>query len=145
LALPDFNSAGDLPVGVHPAQLEEVKLRFGTGSLQRNLIMLRLERIYELALGTGLLRRFFVFGSFVTTKPEPNDVDAFILFGDNLEVDRADGELRILLDHHAANEYFGGSIFWMTPRAAFGGVQAAIEQWQVKRDGNRRGIVEIVR
>ncbi len=35
------------------------------------------------------------------------------------------------------------SIFWMRRMAAIGGEQAAIKDWQIKRDGTQRGIVEI--
>ena len=38
---------------------------------------------------------------------------------------------------------FGASVFWMRQMAAIGGVQAAIEDWQIKRDGTERGIVEM--
>ena len=43
--------------------------RFGTVSPHRMLMALRLERIYRLAVATGHLARFIVFGSFVTSKP----------------------------------------------------------------------------
>ncbi|HLV82109.1 MAG TPA: hypothetical protein VKT32_17600 [Chthonomonadaceae bacterium] len=53
------------------------------------------------------------------------------------------GETRLLFDHGDANTYFGASVFWLRRMAAFGGEQAAIENWQIKRDGSLRGIVEI--
>jgi hypothetical protein len=40
---------------------------------------LRLERIYNIAWATGHLARCVVFGSFVTAKLVPNDVDIFLL------------------------------------------------------------------
>jgi hypothetical protein len=40
--------------------------------------------------------------------------------------------------------YFGASIFWVRRMAALGGEAVAIEDWQIKRDGTRRGIVEII-
>ena len=54
------------------------------------------------------------------------------------------GETRRLLDHLAAEAYFGASVFWLRRLAALEGEQAAVEYWQVKRDGEGRGIVEIV-
>jgi hypothetical protein len=38
--------------------------------------------IYALARSTGQLARFIIFGSFVTAKREPNDVDIFMLMED---------------------------------------------------------------
>lgn len=145
MPLPDFIHTGDLPVGIHAATLAEVVARFGAGSQRRKLLARRLERIYELASQTNRLARFAVFGSFVTTKDDPNDVDVFMIMEDNFDMGSLAGEPLILFkDHRAAQDHFGASVFWMRRMAAFGGEQAAIEDWQIKRDGSERGIVEIV-
>ncbi len=49
----------------------------------------------------------------------------------------------LFVDHGTAQDRFGASVFWMRRMAAVGGEQAAIEDWQIKRDGTERGIVEI--
>ena len=49
----------------------------------------------------------------------------------------------LVFDHAAADAHFGASVFWVRRLAAFGGEQAAVEYWQVTREGGRRGIVEI--
>ena len=103
----------------------------------------RLERIYSLVRGTGHLARFIVFGSFITAKAEPNDVDIFLLMEDTFDVSKVTGEAAILFDHLAAQNYAGASVFWLRRLAALGGEQSAIEDWQIKRDGAFRGVVEI--
>jgi hypothetical protein len=35
-------------------------------------------------------------------------------------------------------------VFWLRRLAALGGEEQAIVGWQIKRDGTRRGIIEIV-
>jgi len=52
-------------------------------------------------------------------------------------------EAALVFDHSAADAHFGASVFWVPRLATFGGEQAAVEYWQVKRAGGRRGIVEI--
>jgi hypothetical protein len=142
--LPEFNETGDLPNGVHEASLDETIARFERGSDRRKLIARRLERIHRIASQTGHLARFVVFGSFVTDKQEPNDVDVFMIMDDNFDLGSLVGEPRILfVDHGTAQDHFGASVFWMRRMAAIGGEQAAIEDWQIKRDGTERGIVEI--
>jgi len=144
VSLPEFNNAGDLPSGVYKSLLADVGMRFGKGSDRRKLLMHRLERIHQIALHTGYLARFVVFGSFITDKLEPNDVDVFMIMDDNFEMGLLTGEPRLLFaDHGTAQDYFGASVFWMRRMAAIGGEQAAIEDWQIKRDGTERGIVEI--
>ncbi len=141
---PDFDRTGDLPVGVHRATLAEVLGHFGTGSAQRRVVARRLARVYELASGTGHLARFVIFGSFVTAKPDPNDVDIFLLMEDSFTPQRLTPEAVIIFDHLAAQEYEGASVFWLKKSGALGGEQSAVEDWQIKRDGTRRGIVEVV-
>jgi predicted nucleotidyltransferase len=141
----EFNAAGDLPAGIHSASLHEVLERFGDGTLQRLTVASRLARIHSVAMSTGQVRRFIVFGSFVTAKPNPNDVDVFLLMEDSFTISDIVGEARMLFDHSVAEARFGASIFWLRHQAAFGGEDATVAHWQIKRDGSRRGIIEIVR
>jgi hypothetical protein len=104
----------------------------------------RLERIYRLAIGTGQLARFVVFGSFVSAKREPADLDVFLLMNDSFDMGQLTGESRILFDHGVAQAHFGVSVFWLRRLAALGGEEQTIAGWQIKRDGTRRGIMEIV-
>ena len=143
MPLPNFNREGDLPPGIHCVPLGEVIARFGHGSVRRRNIASRLERIVRLARSTGHLFRMVVFGSFVTEKTEPNDVDLFMLMEDGFDVDALAGEARLVFDHPAADAHFGAGVFWTRRVAAFGGERAALEFWQTKRDGDLRGIVEI--
>jgi hypothetical protein len=142
--LPDFEETGDLPAGVYQATLPEILARFAVDSPQRQVIGDRLVRIYNLAKNTGHLSRFIVFGSFVSVTPAPNDVDVFLLMSDSFDASLLSGEMALLFDHLIAQTYFGASVFWLRKSGIFGSEEAAIEDWQIKRDGTRRGIVEIV-
>lgn len=117
---------------------------FGTGTEQRDLLGKRLERIYMLAHSTGQVARFIVYGSFVTTKSEPGDVDIFLVMEDSFDVDQVHGETAIIFDHQKAHNVLEASIFWIRKMAAIGGEQEAIEDWQTKRDETLRGIVEVI-
>jgi hypothetical protein len=141
---PDFDSNGDLPPGIHQATIAEVLQHFGTTTLQRRIVARRLERVYNLARGTGQLARFIIFGSFVTAKPDPNDVDVFMLMEDSFDSNRVKDETAIIFDHAAAQNSEGASVFWIRQAAAIGGEQAALEHWQIKRDKTNRGIVEVI-
>ena len=144
MALPPFNKQGELPPGVHRATLAEALERFGHGSLQRRAVAHRLNRVYQLAASTGKLARFVIFGSFVTAKPEPNDVDIVVLMENTFELASITGEAALVFQHMEALAHLGASIFWTRRLGAFGGEQAMIEYWQVRRDCGLRGIVEIV-
>ncbi|MBU4271754.1 MAG: hypothetical protein KKE86_06625 [Planctomycetes bacterium] len=145
MALPAFNEEGDLPPGVYRATLSEVLERFGKGSVQRRAVAGRLNHLYELATSTGQLARFVVFGSFITAKAEPNDVDLVLLMEDTFDLASVTGEATLIFQHMEAEARFGASVFWTRRSGAMGGEQAMIEYWQVRREGGQRGIVEIIR
>ncbi len=141
---PRFNKNGDLPRGIHKASLSDVIEHFGKGNFQRAILAQRLDRIYDLAVRTGQMARFIIFGSFVTDKPNPQDLDIFLLMEDTFDIRQVAGEARIIFNHMAAQNYEGASIFWLRRMAALEGEDAAIEHWQIKRDGKKRGIVEVL-
>jgi hypothetical protein len=85
--------------------------RFGKGSRQRIAVGQRLERIYRVAVATGQMARFVVFGSFVTAKREPADIDVFLLMEDTFDMGQLSGEARVLFDHASAQAHFGASVF----------------------------------
>jgi hypothetical protein len=125
--------------------LREVLGRFGVGSGQRKALALRLARVHRVSQSTGHLARFVVFGSFATSKSEPNDVDVLLVKADAFDASELTGEAPLLFEHGAAQAHFGASVFWLRRLAAWPTEQAAVEFWQVKRGGGRRGIVEITR
>lgn len=141
---PEFDKNGDLPTGIYQATIVEVLKHFGTSTLQRQIVARRLERVYNLARSTGQLARFAIFGSFVTAKPDPNDVDIFMVMEDTFDSSHLTGETAIIFDHMAAQNTEGASVFWIRRIAAISGEQAALEHWQVKRDKTKRGIVEVI-
>ncbi len=145
MPLPEFDSAGDLPIGVHQASLDEVITRFGFGTPQRRLVTSRLLRVYELASGTGKLERFIIFGSYVTAKPNPNDVDIILVMRDDFrEHDHTDDMLPVL-NHLRVQRELGASVFWTRAGAVLlETVDEFVAHWQVTRDHGRHGIVEVI-
>jgi predicted nucleotidyltransferase len=144
MPLPDFNSNRELPEGVYQATLNEVMTRFGSGTSQRETVTARLQQIYKLAKNTGKLQRLIIFGSYITAKPEPNDIDIVLIFDNDFDVMACDEETKMLLDHQRATRVFGASVFWTRPSLLFlETLDEFIEGWQTKRDGNRREIVEV--
>ena len=146
MPLPELDRYGDLPVGVHQASLDEVIARFGHGTPQRRLVAMRLLRIYDVARGTGKLERFVSFGSYVTAKPNPNDVDIILIMRDDFREPECDEETAPVFHHLRAQAELGASVFWTAPCGVLlETVDQFIEHWQVKRDHSRHGIVEVIR
>ena len=85
-----------------------------------------------------------MYGSFVTAKEDPGDVDIFMIMEDSFELDQVDAEVAVIFNHQAAQNIEGASIFWIRRMAAIDSEQAAVEHWQIKRDKTQRGIVEVI-
>lgn len=143
MTFPEFNENGDLPVGIYEATLQEVIRHFGQGSLQRQLVAGRLKKIFYAAKETQQVLRFIVYGSFITEKESPNDVDIFILMKDGFNPDDVFGKARLIFKHLTTQKYEGASIFWGTKSGIIGDVDEFIAGWQIKRDKTKRGIVEV--
>jgi hypothetical protein len=85
MSLPNLNSAGDPPEGVHQATIDEVLARFGSGTRQRQAVTARLLHTYHLARATGKLDRLILFGSHITATSNPNDVDIVLIMRNDFE------------------------------------------------------------
>jgi len=144
MPLPHFDSQGELPAGVHQATMDEIIARFGSGTPQRQAVTTRLLRIYHLIQATGKLERLIIFGSYITTKLNPNDVDLVLVLTDDFNLQACDEETHLLFEHTRATEEFGASIFWIRPSMLLlEPLDEFIAHWQIKRDPTRRGIVEV--
>lgn len=75
MPLPDLDNDGLLPPGIHAATFAEVAGRFGAGSPARERQRELLRQIVEAAKAYPTIKCVLVWGSFVSNKPEPNDLD----------------------------------------------------------------------
>jgi hypothetical protein len=93
--IPPFDEHGYLPMGVHPATLDEIEARFGRESELRHVQMESLRWLVDLARRAGVVR-LILNGSFVTEVFEPNDVDCVLLIGTGFPRDKgAEAELLV--------------------------------------------------
>ena len=118
MVLPEFTIEGDLPAGVYVADWRECQARFGAATARRVWLFSRFQALVALAAQTGKLRRVFVWGSFVTAKPAPKDVDILLLMDADFEVERVVEPARIIFDAARAKLLFESDVFWA--RASIG-------------------------
>ena len=145
MPVPAFDTRCDLPLGVHLTSLREVLDRFGHGTPQRELVSARLVRVYDLAQRTGKLLRFVIFGSYITAKPEHNEVDIILIMRDDFLLPECDEETAPMFYHLQAQAKFGASVFWASPSGMLlETVDQFIAHWQTKRDKSQHGIVEVI-
>ena len=86
--IPELEKSGNLPKGVCKATLDEVRGIFGASSARRKWLTGNLEKIIELAKSTGRLERVIVWGSFVSDKELPQDIDLLLIMKEDFVVDK---------------------------------------------------------
>jgi hypothetical protein len=142
-SLPDFEESGDLPPGIYRVSWQEIEARFAV-TPRRRVLFERLQQLHRLAFSTDFLERFVVFGSFVTTKLEPGDVDIILVMRAGFQSEKASKEARPLFNHEQADQTFGASVFWIRPDLLIlESVDEFLDYWQTRRDGGKRGIIEL--
>jgi hypothetical protein len=130
--IPAFGDNGYLPPGIHPAALQEVLDRFGSGSAQREAQAQSLQWLVPICRRAGIAK-LLINGSFVTDRLEPNDVDCVLLQGPAYRTDSdAAAELRqglpfleIKIVTQADYQFFAETVFG------------------TDRDGTPKGVIEV--
>jgi hypothetical protein len=109
--LPEFNQDGALPEGVHRATEVELLDRFATSSARRKWLGEKLQNLLRIADATRHLERVYVWGSFVTAKEAPNDLDILIVLDAAFNLAQAPVECRELFDYAQAKVRFSADVF----------------------------------
>ena len=141
--LPALNSDGNLPEGVHLATEDEVFARFATPSARRQWLGEQLQRLLALAKSTGQLVRVFLWGSFVTSKEVPNDLDVLLVMSTEFAIEAVPAPAHIVFDHVQARLRFQADVFWTKVSIDPQVLHLWLDTYQTGKDFTRRGIVEV--
>jgi len=142
--IPKFEKGGNLPKGVHKATLDEVREIFGASSARRKWLIRNLEKIIDLAKTTGRLERVIVWGSFVSNKELPQDIDLLLIMREDFVVDKMDLEVKKVFDYVQGRIAFNADIFWAKSSIGEETINLWLETYQMTRDFESRGIVEVI-
>ena len=96
-----------------------------------------------LAATNGKLRRVFIWGSFVTAKAAPRDLDILLIMDEDFEVDGVAAPAQAVFDSVRSKLLFESDVFWA--RASIGHETLALwlDTYQISRSFRKRGIVEL--
>ncbi len=141
--IPRFGPNGLLPPGIHAAEgWEEVVARFG-GTSQRDQLLPKLRRGLDNLRDAGC-PWVLLDGSFVTDKPEPNDVDGCWPFGPHIDRERLDPCFlpRMVVQKQMQKLRYGMDFYRTSSMEADSGLTFP-DFFQTDRNGNRRGMVRL--
>jgi len=142
--LPAFNHNGNLPEGIHLATEDEVFERFATPSARRQWLGEQLWSLMALAKSTGQLARVFLWGSFVTSKEVPNDLDVLLVMSTEFAVEAVPALAQVVFDHVQARLRFQADVFWTKASLDPQVLHLWLDTYQTGKDFTRRGIVEVI-
>lgn len=139
--IPEFDSDGNLPSGIHWASWEEIELRFGSTPWRSRLSKGLLAALQNLAQAE--CQTAYIDGSFVTSKDLPDDFDACWdprgVVGRKLDPVLLD----FSNDRMAQTAKYGGELFPDSSVADIGGT-TYLDFFQVDKDsGEPKGIIGI--
>ena len=143
--IPPFTENGVLPPGVHPATWDEFAERFLVFRQSDRRIQLgrKIRALYDESCRSGITRRFFVVGSCVTDKAEPQDFDCLLVHDPSIIGTVLRPFQYNLISRRAARRMFGGDV--LTAIDDSKALKEYLEFFQTTRDGERMGILEIQR
>lgn len=139
--IPKFGKNGNLPKGLHNATLDEIRELFGVSSARRKWLFTNLEKIIKLARSTGKLERIIVWGSFVSSKELPQDIDLLLIMKEDFVVEDVDPGAKKVFDYPQGRIAFNADIFWAKSSIGEETINLWLETYQMTRDFRSRGIM----
>lgn len=116
MPMPELMQSGALPPGLHATPLAEIIERYGAGSEARERQARLLQLIVEAALYYPTIKRILVWGSFVTSKAEPGDLDYSIVVGGGYDLERILEPHRRFFVPVEARQFYGADKTYLTIR-----------------------------
>ena len=144
--IPPFNQYGCLPEGIHDCTIDEVAERFGAfqTSDRRPQLCARFTEFMRELKTCDFMEAVLVDGSFVTSAPEPNDIDLVLVVASShdFSTDLPPG-IYNLLAHRRVRRQFGFDIVVIKSDSENLEQAVAFFQQVKQRPGIKKGILRI--
>jgi hypothetical protein len=119
MPLPPFEPSGDLPEGLHQADVTEFFARFGSGTPQRECVAVRLRQAFTLVRPLEIIAWVIVWGSFVTAKPDPADANILWVTRPIFDRSRLAVQIDVLFDPVLARRLYGIDVLSIPEGSAY--------------------------
>ena len=122
----------------------EAKRRFGTSTPKRQVLFERFQAVFNLLHETGKVRHIYLFGSFPTAIPSPNDVDLFIVMAADFTMRGLREDLANVFIHHVCRMRYNADVFWVTEAVGEEQIKIALDVFSRNRAHEPQAILEVV-
>ena len=124
------------------ASLDELRIRFGTNTPRRQFVFRQLEIIVDQLLLTRSLKPY-LFGSFVSGKASPNDVDLLVVMNAGFSTTQLGGNVLELFQHDVCRIRYQADLFWVTEVVGNARIEDLLEVFSRDREGRAQCVIEV--
>ncbi len=142
--IPEFNKDGNLPEGIYRASEKEFLNHFCVNTARRKWLGDRLRELFSTLREIGSFEKLFIWGSFVSNKEYPNDVDVLVIMSESFELENIPDDLKTIFNYVEARVRFNMDIFWSKYSIGEEMINLWLDTYQMTKDFKRRGIVEVL-
>jgi hypothetical protein len=123
--------------------LEEIRQRYGESTPGRQFLFSCLQAVVLLLSETGSLRRLYLFGSFTTAKPIPNDLDCLAVMATGFTTADVSSPHREIFQHDTCRLIYQTDVFWVTEAVGQEAIDSMLAVFSRGRTGALQPIVEV--
>lgn len=123
--------------------LEQIRQQYGESTPRRQFLFRRLQTVVRLLADTGYLRRLYLFGSFTTAKPTPNDLDCLAVMATGFTTANLTSPLLDVFQHDLCRLYYQADVFWVTEAVGKPYIDALLDVFSRDRRGAPQPVVEV--
>lgn len=125
------------------SSLKGLKARFGTSAPRRQFLFERLQTVTQVLRNSGQLKRLYLFGSFLTATPTPNDVDLFVVMAKGFTTVGLREPLATVFAHDLCRIRYNIDVFWVTEVIGETAIEDMLDVFSRGRAQQPQGIVEV--
>ncbi len=125
------------------ASLEEIRKRFGTAAPRRQFLFARLHALVNQLLTIGGVRHIYLFGSFVSGKSAPNDIDLFIVMEAGFTTAHLTARALEVFQHDLCKIRYHADLFWVTEAIGAERISDLLDVFSRDREKQQQPIVEV--
>ena len=125
------------------ASLDDLRIRFGTSTPRRQFLFRQLEIVIDQLLITGSVKQIYLFGSFVSGKASPNDVDLLVVMNAGFSTTQLGGKVLELFQHDVCRIRYQADLFWVTEVVGNARIEDLLEVFSRDREGRAQSVIEV--
>ena len=125
------------------ASLDDLRILFGTSTPRRQFLFRQLEIVIDQLLITRSVKQIYLFGSFVSGKASPNDVDLLVVMNAGFSTTQLGGKVLELFQHDVCRIRYQADLFWVTEVVGNARIEDLLEVFSRDREGRTQSVIEV--